>query len=122
MSDEFSFFFPELDPANEGLEPLPPAEVRILALKAEPVLDDAPLRLRVYLETTLFQQRPHMEVVLTDADDEEIASASIIEPVTRKNVFTLHLRGRETGQFHLHARLYYPDGIESDTRSIQFEL
>ena len=122
MSDDLSFFFPELDPANEGFVPLPPAEVRILDLKAEPVIDDGPTRLRVYIETTAFQKRPHMEVILADSRDEEIASANIIEPISRKNVFTLHLKGQQSGKFSLHARLYYPDGIESDTRSTQFEI
>ena len=113
MSDDLSFFFPELDPANDGIVPLPPAEMRFLELKTEPVIDDGPLRLRVYVETTAFQQRPYLEVVLTDAEGSEIASASVIEPMSRKNVFTLHMRAAKAGKFSLHARLYYPDGPQN---------
>jgi len=123
MSDDLSFFFPELDPANEGMIPLPPAEVRILELKAESVPDDGPARVRVYIETSLFQKRPHLEVCLLDANGDEITSASIIEPMSRKNVFTMHVRGgQKSGKFSLAARLFYPDLPDSDRREIQFEI
>ena len=117
------FFFPELNPDNEGVIPLPPADMRILELKAEPVRDDGPTRLRVYFDVTAFQQRPSLEVTLRNARGEEIASASVIEPMSRKNVFTLHVRGpQRAGAFSLSARLYYPDQPDSDTRSIEFEI
>jgi hypothetical protein len=123
MSDDLEFFFPELNPANEGVIPLPPAEMRILELKTEPVLDNGPVRLRVYVETSAFQKRPYLEVTLNNAHGDEIASASIIEPMSRKNVFTMHLRGsQQSGKFSLHARLFYPDLPDSDTREIKFEI
>lgn len=124
MSDDLNmdFFFPELSADGQNL-PVPPAEMCFLELRAEPVLDEGPLRTRVYVEVTPFQQRPYIEVVLAGADGSEIASASIIEPLQRKNVFTLHLRGaQKSGQFSLHARLYYPDGPAADSRTIQFEI
>ena len=123
MTNDMEFFFPELNPDNEGVIPLPPAEMRILDLKAEPVRDDGPTRLRVYVDMTAFQQRPYLEVALLDAQGEEVASVNIIEPMSRKNVFTLHVRGpQQTGQFSLAARLFYPDQPDSDTRSIEFEI
>ncbi len=92
-------------------------------VKVEPVLDNGPLRLRVYVETTAFQKRPYMEVTLLDSQGQEITSASIIEPMQRKNVFTLHIRGeQQSGKFGLHARLFYPDQPDSDTRKIEFEI
>jgi hypothetical protein len=124
MPDDLNmdFFFPELSDDGQNL-PVPPAEMRFIELRPEPVLDEGPLRARIYVEVTPFQKRPYIEVILTGADGEEIASASIIEPLQRKNVFTLHLRGAQTsGQFSLHARLYYPDGPESDTREVKFEI
>ncbi|MGC1379212.1 MAG: hypothetical protein WA821_23480 [Anaerolineales bacterium] len=124
MTDEPDyFFFPELNPDNQGVIPLPPAEMRILELKAEPVRDGGLNRLRVYFDVTAFQQRPYLEVTLHDAGGKEIASASVIEPMSRKNVFTMHVRGpQQSGQFSLSARLYYPDQPDSDTRSIEFEI
>jgi hypothetical protein len=123
MTDDMDFFFPELNPAEAGVIPLPPADMRFLELKAEPVYDNGPSRLRVYVELTAFQQRPYLEVTLFDAQGADIASASIIEPMSRKNVFTLHVRGpQQTGQFSLKARLFYPDQPDSDAREIKFEI
>jgi hypothetical protein len=123
MSNDMEFFFPELNPAEEGVIPLPPEEMRILELRAEPVQDNGPTRLRVYMDVTAFQQRPYLEVVLGDAEGNEITSANIIEPMSRKNVFTMHVRGpQQTGTFTLSARLYYPEQPDSDTRQITFEI
>lgn len=125
MTDNMNmdFFFPELNPANDGVVPLPPAEMRFIELRAEPVLDEGPLRARIYVEVTPFQKRPYIEVALTGANNDEIASASIIEPMQRKNVFTMHFRGpQKSGGFSLHARLYYPESPDSDTREIHFEI
>lgn len=123
MTNDLEFFFPELNPDNEGVIPLPPQDMRILELRAEPVQDDGPKRLRVYFDVTAFQQRPYLEVTLRNAQGDEIASASVIEPMSRKNVFTMHVRGpQHEGAFSLSARLYYPDQPDSDTREITFEI
>ncbi len=124
MPDDLNleFFFPELSDDGKST-PLPPEEMRFLELRPEPVHDDGPLRTRVYVEVTPFQKRPYIEVALTNANGEEIASANIIEPRNHKNVFTLHIRGAQTGgQFTLYARLYYPDVPEADTRAVKFEI
>jgi hypothetical protein len=123
MSDDLEFFFPELNPAQPGVVPVPPQEMRFSELRVEPVLDNGPVRLRVYVEVSAFQQPPYMEVALNDAQGDEIASASIIEPMQRKNVFTMHVRGgQQSGKFSIHARLFYPDQPDSDTRQIEFEI
>ena len=123
MTNDMEFFFPELNPAEDGVIPLPPESMRILELRAEPVQDDGPTRLRVYLDLTAFQQRPYIDVVLHGADGKEIASVNIIEPMSRKNVFTLHVRGaQQRGSFNLSARLFYPEHPDSDTRQITFEI
>ena len=123
MSDDLEQFFPELLPAGSGAIPVPPEDMRFVDLKVEPVLDDGPVRLRVYMETTAFQQRPYMEVTLYNSRADEIASVSIIEPIQRKNVFTMHLRGgQQSGKFSLQARLCYPDQPDSDTRSLEFAI
>jgi hypothetical protein len=122
MTDNMDFFFPELSEDGQNI-PLPPEEMRFTELRAEPVLDDGPLRTRVYVEVTTFQQRPYIEVNLFGSDGDEIASASVIEPMSRKNVFTLHIRSaQQSGKFRLNARLYYPEKPDSDTREITFEV
>jgi hypothetical protein len=115
MSDDLEFFFPELSEDGANV-PVPPAEMRFLELRAEPVVDDSPLRVRVYVEVTPFQKRPFIEVVLTGEKGQEIATASVIEPLQRKNVFTMHIRGgQQRGQFLLHARMYYPSNTDNPT-------
>jgi hypothetical protein len=123
MTNDMDFFFPELNSAENGVVPVPPEEMRFTELRAEPVLDGGPLRTRVYVEVTAFQQRPYIEVTLNGPDGNEITSASIIEPISRKNVFTLHIRGvQQSGKFSLSARLYYPEQPDSDTREFAFEI
>ena len=123
MSDDLEMFFPELNPAEAGNIPQPPETMSFKEVRVEPVLDNGPLRLRVYVETTAFQQRPYLEVTLLDHQDQEVASASIIEPMQRKNVFTLHVRGeQQRGKFSLEARLFYPEKPDSDTQKIEFEI
>jgi hypothetical protein len=123
MSDDLEFFFPELNPANPENIPVAPAEMRFIEVKVEPVLDNGPLRLRVYVETSAFLERPYLEVTLFNSQGDEIASASVIEPMQRKNVFTMHVRGQQqSGKFSLMARLFYPEKPDSDSREIKFEI
>ena len=123
MSDDLEMFFPDLLPADPGNIPLPPDEMRFKEVKVEPVLDNGPVRLRVYIETTAFTQRPYLEVTLNNRNGDEIASASVIEPIHTKNVFTMHLRGeQQSGKFNLLARLFYPEKSDSDRREFEFEI
>jgi hypothetical protein len=122
MNDDMDFFFPELSEDGQNI-PLPPEEIRFTELRAEPVIDDGPLRTRVYVEVTPFQKRPYIEVVLSGADGQEITSVNVIEPMSRKNVFTMHIRSpQQSGKFTLNARLYYPEKPDSDTREVTFEV
>jgi len=81
-----SFFFPE-----DNLQRMTPQETHIRSLTAEPYPDGE--RVRVNIEMTPFQTRPYIEILLTDADGEEVATASIVEPMGWKLEFTMHLRG-----------------------------
>jgi hypothetical protein len=86
--------------------PLPPAEVRIETLTAEPYPDGR--RVRVSLLVTPFQQRPNLDLVVTNSSGDQVAQASIIESITRKMELTLHLRGSQPlGAHRLEAILFY---------------
>jgi hypothetical protein len=109
------FFFPADD-----LERLAPEQTRIQSLDVQPYPDGE--RLRVNLQMTPFQVRPHLEVTLTDASGAEVATASIIEPMSWKLELTMHLRGASAGPFTLQARLFYPEGPQPAPVSTVFEV
>ncbi len=105
--------------ANDpNIHRLPPKETRLVALQAEPYPDGQ--RVRVTLELTPFQSRPYLELSVLDADGNEVAAASIVEPMGWKLELTLHIRKAEPAarQYTLHVHLSYPDLGEIDQREI----
>lgn len=112
------FFFPE-----DNLTRAVPEETRITSLRAEPYEDR--MRIRVNIEVTPFQKRPHIDVTLLDSEGEELTATSIVEPLSWKLEFTMHVRGmtKPSGMFKLEAQLYYPDGgPKAEPVQIQFEI
>ena len=112
------FFLPE-DNLNRAV----PEETRITSLRAEPYPDRG--RVRVNLEVTPFQKRPHIDVTLADSDGLEVAATHLVEPMAWKLEFTLHVRGKSdpAGTYALDARLYYPDGgPATEPVKIEFEI
>ncbi|MCA2001884.1 MAG: hypothetical protein LDL51_08475 [Chloroflexi bacterium] len=97
-----------------------PEETRIVGLSAAPYPDG--YRLRVNMEITPFQKRPVIEVTLFDADENETATASIVEPMSWKIEFTMHVRGELRNPYTLSARLYYPEGPEQEPVFINFSV
>jgi hypothetical protein len=90
--------------------PLPPDEVRIRLLRAEPWPDGR--RVRIYFEVDPFQKRPSAEVVITDSQGMVAAQASVIESMVRKMEFNMHLRhDQPAGRYTVTATLYYNDPI-----------
>ena len=114
-NNAMDFFFPE-----DNLQRATPEETHITSLTAEPYPDGK--RVRVNIEMTPFQMRPYLEVALTDSNDIEIASASIVEPMSWKLEFTMHLRGANANPFKLEAKLFYPDGPQAEPVTKTFEI
>jgi hypothetical protein len=86
--------------------PLPPKEVRIKSLQAEPWPDNR--RVRVTLEVTPFQKRPNGEVYITNPLGDEAAAINIIESMLPRMEFTMHLRGENpAGEYRISATLFY---------------
>ena len=100
----------------------PPAETHLLDLRTNS--DPDVKRLRVALDLTPFQQSPVIELALTDSTGNEVASASIIEPVSWKLELTLHIRKTDStnGKYTLSASLSYPDLGEIDRRTLIIEV
>jgi hypothetical protein len=109
------FFFPE-----DNLQRMTPAETHITTLAAAPYPDGQ--KIRVDMEITPFQTRPYIEVTLTDANGDEVASASIVEPMSWKLEFTLHTRGARANPFKLEAKLFYPDGPQAEPVTHTFDI
>ena len=98
-----------------------PEETRITSLTATPYPDGH--RLRVNVEVTPFQKRPHIDVVLKDVNGGEVASTSIVEPLGWKLEFTLHIREKELkNPYTLEAKLYYPDGPSQEPQVISVDV
>jgi hypothetical protein len=86
--------------------PSPPTELRIRNVRAIPWPDGR--RVKVYLEIGPFQERPNLELTLSDSKDQEIASASIIQNITQTIELNLHVRAPEpTNPCTLKVLLYY---------------
>ena len=109
------FFFPE-----DNLQRATPEETHITSLTAEPYPDGK--RVRVDIEMTPFLTRPYLEVSLTDANGDEIATASIVEPMSWKLEFTMHLRGANANPFKIAAMLFYPDGPQAEPVTHTFDV
>ena len=86
--------------------PLPPEEVRIREFRLTPWPDGR--RVHVYLEVDPFQKRPNAEVVVLTPDSQSVAEVAIIETMTRKMEFNLHMRqGDLARNFNARVTLYY---------------
>jgi hypothetical protein len=111
-----AFFFDSM-----GAAPLPPEEVRIQSVSAEPYPDGR--RVRVAVEMTPFQMRPWLELTLVDSQGDEIAAADVIEPLNYKIELTLHVRKADpSGLYTLAVRLYYPEQTDNDRKELAFEI
>ena len=97
-----------------------PEETRITSLRAEQYPDGR--RVHVNLEITPFQKRPYIEVALFNSDGDEVASTSIVEPMTWKIEFTMHLRGENRNPYTVEAKLFYPDGPATEPLTFLFDV
>jgi hypothetical protein len=94
--------------------PLPPAEVRIRELRAEPRPESN--RVSVYLEVDPFQIKPNADLTILNDQGEEFAAASIIESIMRKMELTMHLHGNPSpGIYFIQAELYFAKVIDTDS-------
>jgi hypothetical protein len=110
--------FTSIEPPENALAP---KQVRFLDVKVEPWPDGK--RVRVHLSLTPFKQNPNVEVSIENGTGDEVASTTIIESMTPRLVFTMHLRTNNlAGAFILQARLAYPDLGIVDRASITFNV
>ncbi len=103
MSNPLDFYLDN----NPNLKPR--HEVRIEKLDAEPLPDGR--RIKVQIEVTPFRERPSFEIALLDAAQRRVGGTTVIEAMTFRMEFILHLRDvtQPEGDYELHAALYYED-------------
>lgn len=103
MSD---IFFTNIDEA-----PVPPDEVRIRELTAQPRPDG--IRIKVHFALTPFQKRPNIEVNIANSEGNQVAAFEVVEAIDPKMDVTMHLREpRPGGRYTLSMAVFYAD-IES---------
>ncbi len=97
-----------------------PEETKFAALHVEPYPDG--YRVLVKVEVTPFQKRPHLIFNIYNNEDQEVASTTIIESLTWKFEFTMHIRGELLNPYKMEAKLFYPDGPSAEPRYFSFEV
>jgi hypothetical protein len=86
--------------------PRPRAEVRFTQVAVRPYPDGRRMKLNFGL--TPFQDRPDVELHVTNLDGQEVAALSLIEAMDTTFDFTVHLRGPEPrGPHTLRLVLFY---------------
>jgi len=101
--------------------PLPPDEVRIRELRVDPLPDNR--RIRISLQITPFQTRPNIEIVITNENEEDSGSLTIIESIDPKMEFTVHLKDDEpNGQYTVSSQIYYyEEDQDQEAKASQLE-
>ncbi len=104
--------------ADQSGTPLPPDEVTIRVLKADPWPGEK--RLKVYCELDLSKKRPSVELTVYNPQGARVADANVIESMTRKMELNLHLRGElNPGEYTLEAVLFFVDLPDSSDSNLE---
>lgn len=102
-------------PPEDGL---PPNEVRLLDLQAQPWPEDGH-RVRIQLDVTPFLERPNLEVVIKDENGIDVSSISIVESIDAHMTFTMHIRSAQlSDRYTIFASLHYPDIGKVDEKDV----
>jgi hypothetical protein len=112
--------FFQIDP---NVERMLPADTRLLNLRAEPHANGK--RIKVSLDLTPFQQKPYLDLSLTDSSGAILATTSIVEPVNWNLELNLHIRNSNpshSGICKLSVVVSYPDLGEVDHNDLTFEI
>jgi hypothetical protein len=116
MHEYLHSFTPDEDAA-------PPAEVRILSLKAAPLSDQQ--KVRVTIQLTPFKQPPDLAFIILDWDKVEVSSVNMIETILDEINFVMHIRKSGSllsGAYKLAVDVLYRDTGSVDQKTIDFEI
>jgi hypothetical protein len=109
------------NPSDDAVEP---AEVKVLALSAEPLSEIQ--KVRVKIELTPFTQLPDINfIIIDDQKNIEVSSTNMIESVLDQINFVMHLRkpaNEIPGNYTLTAQVIYREIGMVDEKSVQFNV
>lgn len=119
---------PLYDSMDDVPEPQPREGVRLTQASLTPYADGR--RVKMLLTLTPFMEKPSLDVHVTNAAGQEVASMSLIETMEADFEFTLHLRGPEPhGAYTAHFEVFYLTSEDVlgprqivDTRTVTFEV
>jgi hypothetical protein len=101
----------------------PRDQIRIERLEAAPFPDGR--RVKVVVHVTPFRERPNLDLAVFNADGVRVASSSVIEAMTFKMEFNLHLRGeiKPDEDLSVQVKLYF-DSLDKpqDVQQAQFRM
>jgi len=98
---------------NSNDVPLPPDKVEIRELSASPLEDGK--RVTVTFELTPFQQRPNIEIQVTNQENRPVGSFSVVEAIDHKMSFTLHIReSHPQGTYLIDMQVFYTEVPPAD--------
>jgi hypothetical protein len=88
--------------------PLPPDQIEIRELSAKPNQEGS--RVLVKFEISPFQQRPNIEISVSNQAEKEVASLRVVEAIENRMDFTLHMRETQPrGSYTLSMQVFYTD-------------
>ena len=91
---------------DDGPAPRARADVRFTSVAIKPYPDGR--RMKLSFGLTPFQERPSVDMVVTNAAGQDVATLSLIEAMDTSFDFTVHLRGPEPrGPHTLRLTLFY---------------
>ena len=102
---------PLYDESEEVPVPRARHEVRFTSVSVKPYTDGR--RMKLNFRLTPFQERPSIDMAVTNSDGQEVAALSLIEAMDTEFDFTVHLRGPEPrGSHTLKLTLFYLENDE----------
>lgn len=109
---------PLYDENDDALLPRAREDVRFAEVSVRPYSDGRRVKLNFTL--TPFMERPSVDIAVTNALGNEVASLSLIEAMDTEFEFTVHLRGPEPkGEHTLHLTMFYPKSDDAPTENRQ---
>jgi|SRR5688572_18624667 hypothetical protein len=102
---------PLYDESEAVPAPRPRAEVRFVDIAVRPYPDGR--RMKLHFSLTPFRERPSVDMAVTNAMGDEVATLHLIEAMDDQFDFTVHLRGPEPrGEHQLRLVLFYTESDE----------